>query len=100
MAGYDYSKGVGYYEEMRHCLVRRNVNNGAYRTGMDIILRQGLKSFFNKFKRKDARLNHSGHPQGAITRPIPSAEIDRADRELVYLLSEMIQAAGAYHGAK
>jgi len=94
MTGYDYSKGVGYYEEMRHNLVRCGINNRAYQTGMDIILQQGLKSFFNKFKRKGICLNHHDHHMEVAIRPLPRVETNCADRELVYLLSEMIQAVG------
>ena len=68
--------------------------------GMDIILQQGLKSFFNKFKRKGDRLDHYAIPPESPAHPFPSAEIDGSDRELIFLLSEMIQAAGAYHGAE
>ena len=99
MIGYDYSKGVGYYEEIRHSLVKYSMNNRAYKTGMDIILQQGLKSFLNKFKIKGNRPNHYEPPQRVPKRPLPSVEIDSTNRELVYLLSEMIQAAGIYHGA-
>ena len=68
--------------------------------GMDIILQQGLKSFFNKFKRKGDHLDHYASPPEAPARPCLGTEIGGSDRELIFLLSEMIQAAGTYHGTE
>jgi len=97
---YDYSKGIGYYEEMRCHLTKCNRNNRAYRMGMEIILQHGLKSFFNKFKRKGIRLDHCDVPPAFAVHPYPGAETDGKDRELIYLLSEMIQAAGTHYGTE
>ena len=85
---------------MRYHLIKNSKNNRVYQTGMDIILQQGFKSFLNKFKRKGYRLNHYEQPQGIATRSLSDFETNCANRELVYLLSEMIQAVGTYHGAE
>ena len=68
--------------------------------GMEMILSHGLKYFLNKFRRKDHRQDYYEIPTESSAKAFDRAEIVGTDVALVSLLSEMIQAAGNYRGAK
>jgi hypothetical protein len=70
------------------------MNNKAYQMGMDIILVYGLKHFLNKFRRKDCRQYCYEMPPATPMQTSYHAVDGGTDRELISLLSIMIQAAG------
>jgi hypothetical protein len=76
------------------------MNNKAYQMGMEIILSHGLKHFLNKFRRKDCRQDYYEIPPEPTAKVFDHTEITGTDGAIVLLLSEMIQAAGNYRGAK
>lgn len=97
---YDYSQGICYYEEIHRHLIQCNVNNKAYRMGMELILQYGLKVFLNKFKRKESGPNHYDIPKESVEYNRSFESINGSSQELIVLLSEMIQATGNYHGTE
>jgi hypothetical protein len=97
---YDYSQGVCYYEAIHRHLVQRNKNNKAFGMGMDLIHQYGLKFFLNKFKRKDVCPDYHDIPSETTGSAGSCPDINDNNQELIFLLSEMIQATGNYHGAK
>lgn len=66
--------------------------------GMELILHHGLKHFLNKFRRKGYRQDHYELQPEPPVRVLQRTEAGDMNEEIVLLLSEMIQAAGTYHG--
>ena len=71
--------------------------------GMDLILQSGLRNFLDKFKRKEIVSCHteklfSPAPAASSTNNIPVS--DGNARELIFILAQMIQSTGDYHGTK
>lgn len=101
LAHFDYTKGFAYYEELRPCLLKYPIGNKVYAMGMDLILQSGLRHFLDKFKRKEIVSRHteklfSPAPAASTNNSIPIS--DGNARELIFILAQMIQSTGDYHG--
>jgi hypothetical protein len=100
---YDYAKGFAYYEELRPYLLKYPIGNKVYAMGMNLVLQFGLRHFLDKFKRKEIVSRHteklfSPAPVALSNNSIPI--FDGNARELIFILAQMIQSTGDYHGTK
>ena len=90
----DYGKGVAFYEELRPHLIRHNISE-AYTMGMDLVSAYGLKAFLNKFKKKGIGTRADANFIRTCTRDVQAGcEVESNNRELIFLLADMIRSTG------
>ncbi|MDQ1270034.1 MAG: hypothetical protein QG618_1344 [Thermodesulfobacteriota bacterium] len=71
--------------------------------GMDLVLQFGLRHFLDKFKRKEIVSRHTEKlfsPAPAVLSNNSIPIYDENARELIFILAQMIQSTGDYHGTK
>jgi hypothetical protein len=96
----NYGKSLFYSEELRPLLISYNISL-AYTMGIDLVAKYGLKTFLNKFKRKEFGTETSVDLTPSSTPKTQLAyEVESNSQEILFLLADMIRSTEYHHGTK